>query len=274
MRQPPLVDPPQLLFLHATGFNAQTYAPLLALLPDSVHAQAWDLRGHGRNPLAADPAMLTGWDFYARDVIAELDANPGWPPLVLAGHSMGAVVSLLVAAARPARVRAVVMIDPPLFPPRWRCYTYLPGVRALLRTRLPIAARAGKRRAAFPDAAEALAAYRGRGAFASWQPGFLEAYLDGGLVDTPDGGVTLACTPAWEQATFAACRHNPWAALRQLAVPLTVLIAEQRSTASGKLGRLRRCCPGATIQIVPGSSHFIPMEYPQIVADVLAAACA
>ncbi len=263
--------PPQLLFFHATGFNAQTYAPLFACLPEDMAAQAWDLRGHGANPLPANPAIMISWDIYARDIIAVLDANPDWPPLTLAGHSMGAVVALLVAHQRPARVLRVVMIDPPLMPPRWRYYVRLPGAQWLVGKLLPIAARVAKRRVTFPDRATARTAYVGRGAFKSWQPAFLDAYLDGGLVYKADTNshVALACAPAWEQATFTGFRHNPWAAFRALRCPLDVLVAEHQSTARFEMGRISKLCPAANIKIMPGTSHFMPMEQPQIIAAVL-----
>jgi pimeloyl-ACP methyl ester carboxylesterase len=258
-----------LLFLHATGFNAQTYQPLLVLLPGDITSVAWDLRGHGHNPLPANPAKLVSWQTYANDVIAGLVALKQ-PPLVLAGHSMGAVVSLLVAAQRPDLVRGVVMIDPPMPPPRFRLYAHLPGGIALLKN-IPIAKAAGKRRAVFPTYDAVLAAYTGRGAFKTWQPGFLENYLDGGLVHLEDGSVRLACAPAWEQATFTSFRHNSWGALKKLTAPLHLLVGSRNSTIAASLLAFLRAAPRATHEIVPGSSHFIPMEEPQLVADRLRA---
>jgi pimeloyl-ACP methyl ester carboxylesterase len=257
-----------LLFLHATGFNSQTYVPLLALLPPDIRAAAWDLRGHGHNPLPADPAKLVSWQTYADDVIDALAAlRQG--PLVLAGHSMGAVVSLLVAARRPDLVRSVMMIDPPMPPRRFRLYAHLPGGITLMRAQVPIAKAAGKRRAVFPSQAAALAAYAGRGAFKTWQPGFLEHYLEAGLTPLPDGRLTLACTPAWEQATFAAFRHDAWGALKKIRMPLHLLVGAQRSTVAAVLPAFRRAAPSAAIETIPGTTHFIPMENPALVADRL-----
>ena len=47
------VRPIDVLFLHATGFNAITYQSILEPLGVQMHAAAIDLRGHGR-----DRAML------------------------------------------------------------------------------------------------------------------------------------------------------------------------------------------------------------------------
>jgi pimeloyl-ACP methyl ester carboxylesterase len=258
------------LFLHATGFNARTYHPLLEKLPNTIAWDAWDLRGHGTNPLPANPATLTGWDTYANDVIAALDRR-GDKNIVLAGHSMGAVTALLIAAKRPDLVRSLLMIDPPMVPPRIHYYAWLPGGRWMLRNLVPIAKNAGKRRAIFPDTESVRKAYAGRGAFKTWQPEFLDAYIQGGTRPAADGGIELCCAPAWEQATFAAFRHNAWGSLRKISCPLTLLVPEKSSTVAAQLPRFRTCAPHAVIETVAGTTHFIPMERPELVRERIVA---
>ncbi len=259
------------LFLHATGFNAETYRPLLEKLPSNVPWDAWDLRGHGANPLPADPARLHSWQTYADDVIAAMDAQ-GLTQIVLAGHSLGAAVSMLVAATRPDLVRSLVMIEPPMVPPRFHVYANLPGGTWFFRKFVPIARNAGKRRSKFADENMVRRAYTGRGAFKTWQPGFLDAYLRGGVRPSADSGVELCCSPAWEQATFAAFRHNGWAALKRVTCPLLLLVGEKHSTVRHQVDRFRHCAPHAEIESVPGATHFVPMEAPDLVVGRIVAA--
>jgi pimeloyl-ACP methyl ester carboxylesterase len=265
----PSTASPEILFFHATGFNAQTYSPLFALLPKTLAGQAWDLRGHGSNPLSANPKTLTSWDRYAQDIINVLDTHPHWPSLTLSGHSLGAVIALLVAARRPTRVKRVLMIDPPLMPPRWWFYAHIPGALWMIRNLLPIAARVGKRRYRFPSKDAAFKAYQGRGAFKSWRPEFLQNYLNGGLKIHSDGDQELCCAPAWEQATFAAFRHDPWEAFRRITCPLTILIAAHHSTAAHAVKYIKRNCPKVVIDVIPDTSHFMPMEKPDLIAAYL-----
>ncbi len=102
-------DQPLLHFTHATGFNAETYRGLLTSLQGRFHVAASDMRGHGFTTLPAVPGPQAEWTTFATDLAAILDAlDKG--PAVLAGHSMGAITSLMVAARYPARVRALVLV--------------------------------------------------------------------------------------------------------------------------------------------------------------------
>ncbi len=165
----------------------------------------------------------------------------GAPPVVLAGHSMGGMVSLLAASQRPKAVRGLVLLDPVFMPPAVRLALYTPWGRARSR-RFGLAVGAAKRRPVFPSKAEALATYRTRKAFSTWTPGFLEAYVEGGFVDDPEG-VRLACNPAWESATFSAQRHASWKALKSVPMPVHILAAGSGSTVVGGAAKVVRVAP-------------------------------
>ena len=262
--------PPDLLFLHANGFNAATYGPLLAPLAGARSLVALDMRGHGLSELPADPARMTNWNTYADDLVEVLDriVPEGARPPVLAGHSMGSVAALLAAVRRPQRVRALVLLDPVMMHPWFWLFARTPWGAARMR-RFDLAVGAAKRRAVFSSKEEAVATYRTRKTFASWQPGFLEGYVDGGFVEDP-AGVRLACAPAWEAANFATQTQNPWGALRRLRVPVTVLAGSNRSTVYGGAERIARVVPHARVQTLPDTTHFFPMERPDRVRQVLA----
>ncbi|KAK0340668.1 hypothetical protein LTR94_029573, partial [Friedmanniomyces endolithicus] len=103
--------PVDLVFAHANGFNAATYRSLLSPLSASLRIWAPDLRGHGGSALPVFRRRKTSWLDHRDDLIALIDAVKG-PPVVLAGHSMGATSSLMAAAERPERVSSLVLFDP------------------------------------------------------------------------------------------------------------------------------------------------------------------
>ena len=252
--------PVDLVFLHANGFNALTYRRILAPLAERYRILAVDQRGHGRTSLETDLAGRRDWLDLRDDLLAFLAALD-LRDVVLSGHSMGATASLLAAAAAPMRARRLMLFDPVILPAR----------SGPVSAESPMILAAQKRRAVFPDRAAALSSYTGRGAFKTWPAPVLADYVEAGFRDTPDGQVTLACAPAWEASGFAAHGHDPWDALRQSTCPIAILRAETGSTfhlegAEALEGdRIR-------VELAPGSTHFLPMEFPALIRERLVAA--
>ncbi|MBO3103915.1 alpha/beta fold hydrolase [Cellulomonas fengjieae] len=73
-----------------------------------VHAP--DLRGHGLSPRFTDDELAAASAVLLADIVALVDALP--EPVALVGHSLGGVLALRAALARPGKVRALVLEDP------------------------------------------------------------------------------------------------------------------------------------------------------------------
>jgi pimeloyl-ACP methyl ester carboxylesterase len=254
---------PALHFAHATGFNAETYRSLLQPLSDRFHIYASDARGHGLSSLGIRPGLAGGWAVFRDDLLAFLQAC-GAPPAILAGHSMGAISSIMAASVEPERVRALALIEPVLVPAAaWRKAQWKSMLG--LQRGAGLAERAAKRRDRFESSDAAFAGYRGRGAFATWPDEMLRDYLAGGLLPAAEG-VRLACGPWWEAEVFRSTplRMDRLAAL--LRCPITLLYGGQSDTCpeeeslrfARKHGRTRRVR-------VAKATHFLPMEYPDLV---------
>src|SRR5690606_28126424 len=99
---------PRVLALHGWLDNAASFVPIAPHLP-GVDLVALDLPGHGRSahlPPGAEYSL-------AGTVHAVLDAADalGWDRFAVLGHSMGASIGCLVAAAAPDRVDRLVAIE-------------------------------------------------------------------------------------------------------------------------------------------------------------------
>ncbi|WP_293902120.1 alpha/beta hydrolase [Phenylobacterium sp.] len=252
--------PVDIVFSHANGFNGLTYRSILAPLARSLRILALDLRGHGASTLPTVIEGRQGWVEMRDDLLAFL-ATELDHPVILAGHSMGGTTSLLAAAAEPARVSQLALFDPVVFDA---------GLAPGAATDNRLADGADRRRASFPDKAAAVAAYTGRGGFRTWRPEQLADYVEAGFRATPQGEVTLTCTPAWEASNFRTHNYDPWAAFRDARCPIRILRAEAGSTArlDEKVAELR-ATGRIRIDTIPGTSHFLPMERPDLVQAVL-----
>lgn len=94
---------PHILFLHAATRDRHDLDGFAARV-EGATVQTVDLLGHGDAPRTPRYQV----DDYARAIPLEDDT-------VLYGHSLGGVVALALAVRHPARVRALVLEDPPLF---------------------------------------------------------------------------------------------------------------------------------------------------------------
>ncbi len=210
---------PDVVLLHANGFNARAYRTILAPLAGDLRILAPDQRGHGATTLAIDRPR-TSWLDLKDDLLAFLDVME-IERVALAGHSMGGTASLLAAAQAPHRVRALALLDPVIRPigPA----TFAPeqvGASGMVQGAL-------KRRRVFPSRAAAVESYRGRGAFRTWTEAQLVDYVAAGFLDQSDGTVTLACTPEWEVSNYVHQDHDSWAAFEASRCPIHILRAER-----------------------------------------------
>lgn len=254
--------PVDIVFSHANGFNARTYRTVLSPLAATLRILALDLRGHGASTLPAVVEGREGWPEFRDDLLALLAAETDGPVL-LAGHSMGGTSSLLAAAADPSRVKGLALFDPVIF---------MPSLKPFEMTDNSLADGALRRRAVFPSKAAAVAAYTGRGAFRTWRPEQLADYVAGGFHDTADGQVALACEPAWESSNFRTHNYDSWTAFRATRCPIRILRAEIGSTARLEAGQAELEATGRIrIDVIPGASHFLPMERPELVRETLLA---
>lgn len=265
------VRPIDVLFLHATGFNAITYESILEPLGGQMHAAAIDLRGHGRSRLPANPKRLKSWNKFRDDVIQVLEKTAP-KGAVLGGHSMGGTVALLVAGKRPDLVKGLVLVDPVLMRGSVSRLYNTPLLNMFIQKN-SLSKQALRRRREFESASDAAEGLRGRGAFRTWRSPFLDDYVVDGVLRQDDGRFELACTPEWESAVFSAHRYRPWAALRRLRrkrIPIVILQAEKESTTTPDTdGRVHAVRPDAAVTRVPGTTHFVPMERPYVVRDAL-----
>ncbi len=252
---------PDIVFMHATGFNALTYRALLAPLGDKFHVLALDARGHGRTELPAKTWGYTSWQRHRDDLIAVLEHFSA--PVTLAGHSMGATVSLLTAGARTDLVSGLALLEPVILPASARAMSQLPLAPMLQRRSMPLAVGAAKRRSAFASREEAVEAFAGRGVFKSFPREVIADYVADGLIEDGAGAFKLACRPQFEAATYCAQRHDPWSALRKVTDPLVLLRAERHSTISeASMHRIAAIKADARVATVEGAGHMLPMERP------------
>ena len=268
-------DKPGFQFAHATGFNALTYKELLEPLSDNFNVRAVDARGHGFTKLKANPQDMYDWKIYCDDLIksVELFVEKTQKPIILSGHSMGAASAIQVAAIRPDLVSGLVLVDPVLMTNKIKVIFKI-GRKYPLFKNFPIIKQGmmmseatKQRRRDWKNKEEIFNSYKNKLIFKTWTETTIRNYIDGGPELIGDE-TRLTCDPLWEAATFSSWKHDAMGLIDKLNCPITLLQAEFNSTARGNGPiKLMQQDKLGVHKIVKGSTHFLPMEFPDIIKE-------
>lgn len=251
-------DPP-FLFAHATGFHGRCWDRIIRMFPER-RCLAMDLRGHGRS---SQPELPYHWRFFGRDVAAVAEH---WDvrDAIGIGHSSGGHGTVQAAALRPRTYRALLLVDPTIYPPEY------------YGTPPPDAAFTLRRRNLWASPDEMFERFKARPPFANWQPEILRDYCDFGVLPR-DGEFVLACPPEVEASIYLNSREpgaNIHAEIAQIPHPVVVMRAGKERqpgvfdlaaspTAPDLASRFAR---GREV-VLAEASHYIAMEEPAMVAD-------
>jgi pimeloyl-ACP methyl ester carboxylesterase len=96
------------VLLHGLGDNASVWSHLAPRLLGRFRTVAIDLRGHGNSDW--DPEARYDTATFAAD-LTKVIAAFGFERMILIGHSWGAATAIRFAAANPAMVMALVIVD-------------------------------------------------------------------------------------------------------------------------------------------------------------------
>ena len=104
---------PTLVLVHGGAAHAHWWSPLAPLFADGFRVVALDLSGHGDS----DRREIYSVSQWSDEVIAVAEQGGGSGRPVVAGHSMGGMVTIAAAARHGSSLDGVVVIDAPVHRP-------------------------------------------------------------------------------------------------------------------------------------------------------------
>lgn len=251
---------PRVVALHGWLDNAASFLPLLPHLPE-LDLLLLDLPGHGRSahlPPAADYRL----DTYVHAVLDAADAL-GWERFAVLGHSMGATVACVLAAAVPARVERLALVE--------NVGPLAEAVEATAaRLRQGVAALrvlAGKALRVFPDLEVAV---RARLQASPMEEANARLLVERGTRAVA-GGYTWRSDPRLTvPAPFRLAEEQVVALLASVECPVHVVYARQAQPYFPEALRQARLAalPAATLTVLDGGHH-LHMDRPAEVAAAL-----
>ncbi len=204
--------------LHGWLDNSMSFARLVPKLK-GVRIVVLDLAGHGHSGHRPAGAGYALWD-YAYDIL-QVAEQFGWQRFSLLGHSMGAIVSVLLAGALPERVERLALIDG-LVPFTGEPETAPEKLGEALRAKLALGS---KRKPVYETVERAVEArMKGVGAVSREAA---ELLAQRGLMPVP-GGYTWRTDPRLTlPSPLRLTQAHALAFLRRLGCPVSLVLAEQ-----------------------------------------------
>ena len=257
---------PPVLALHGWLDNAASFVPMAPWL-QALDLVAIDLPGHGRSA-----HLPPGADYSFPGTIASvLDVADalGWERFALLGHSMGAGIASLVAAACPQRVDRLVAIE------ALGALADAPE-HTVQRMREAVAAERathGKRLRVFPDVDSAVRTrmQASRVPGSGLEPPLVRLLVERGLMAL-EGGLAWSSDRRLTLPSFTRMTEPQVEALvAGIACPTLVIFAEPAQPYLPDDVRRRRAAllPRGELQVWPGGHH-LHMDQPQRVGDAVA----
>lgn len=258
----PSADAPTVVLANGLGGTWHAWRGQMEYLADRYRFITWDYRGlfaSARPSPDVDAAYAV--DRHVRDLEAVLAAEK-IERASLVGWSLGVQIVLEVFRRTPARVRSLVLINGTYGRPL-DTLTPLPGARAVLPPLLDVlrrghavAARVARRAVRRPDAAGWLRRFGLIG----------RTFDDARFAELAQAFETLAFEPYF-RALKAAGEHDAERVLSSINVPALVIAGDRdRMTPRALAQQMARRIPEAEILVVPGGTHYVPVEYPELVS--------
>jgi pimeloyl-ACP methyl ester carboxylesterase len=251
---------PILHFAHANSYPAGTYGMFFAQLQAHYDVRALPLHAHNPQYPVDD-----GWRKLGKELGVEL-AQRYREPVILVGHSMGGILSLLAARKRPDLVRCVVLLDAPIVA-GWRASAlHLAKLLRYESKRSPAQASV-KRRNAWPDREAVYQHYAAKPMFAAWPEQVLRDYVAHGIEPEQGGGVRLRFMREIETAVYRTIPHH-LGALTGRQYPVPIGFVGGVDSVECRLAGLKatKKLVGPYFRQIAGG-HLFPMETPVAAAE-------
>ncbi|MGI5192999.1 alpha/beta fold hydrolase [Streptomyces sp. CA-288835] len=245
-----------LVLLHTLRTQAEHFRHLIPLIADRYTVYALDLPGMGYSEIVPgasyeEPALRAG----VERLLSELDLYD----VTLVGESLGGVLALTTAADLPERVRRVVAVN---------AYDYRDGI-----ARSSVLARVVTGGIIAPGVGPVIAQQEPKPVLRRILQGgvgdktaFREDYLDELLQSGRRPGFPIVARALYRNMAglIAARARYP-----EVKAPVHLVYGENDWSRPSDREANKRLLPAADFTQVPGAHHFLALESPEVVADLL-----
>lgn len=255
-----------IVFSHANGFPAGCYRVLFEIWERA----GWRVAALPR--IGHDPRypVSSNWPHLRDELIhfIEQGVKPAGP-VMLVGHSLGGILSLLAACRRPELAQGLILLDSPIVA-GWRAHSVQVAKATGLMKRVSPGKVSHQRRHEWPSRTAVMEHFASKHKFARWDPRVLQDYVDCGFDEAPDGKTVLGFRREIETRIYNTLPHHIPALLQRHAPHCPVAFV-----AGTQSEELRQAGATASKALAHGNfhwmegSHLYPFERPDDTAALV-----
>lgn len=251
-------------FSHANGFPAGSYQTLLDQLAGHYDVRTIDRLGHHPQYPVTD-----NWTHLEQELTHYFEQNYS-RPVIAVGHSLGGLLSYMVARNRPDLVKGLIMLDSPVLTPM-QAFGFKILKRWNLTDHITPAGRTDGRRQHWPSQQAAIDYFSSRSLMKRFHPESLRHYVAAGTEwvdeDAPEKGVRLRFDPDTEMKIYRTIPHNVRSD-EPLAMPSSVIGGRSSDVFLRMNGARMKSKVGMKVRWLPGG-HMFPLEKPHETAELI-----
>jgi pimeloyl-ACP methyl ester carboxylesterase len=186
---------------------------------------------------------------------------------------MGGIALLRAALHEPERFKAIVLLEPVLFPPYFIAFWNIMRSSKVSQRFHPLIAGARRRRRQFDDLERLYNGYRRKSVFRYMDDESLRTFVEGIACSRDGGGYQLCYSAEWEIRIYqTGIWHDMdiWRELPNLRVPTLIVRGVETDTFWERTGKLvQRKQPQVRVEALEKSTHLVPLERPSEVSNLI-----
>jgi len=246
-------------FAHANAYPLRSYISFLNQFTDN-----YNVIGMNQRPMWSDsnPDSFEDWVDLADDLIDAFDEN-NVSQVIGAGHSMGAIATLIASIKRPDLFTKIILIDPVILP--LQVYEMMKGMSFQQKSQInPLLNIALKRRNKWTNEVAARDYFESKTFFKRFTESAKRDFIEHGIRLGDDDTYTLAYSREWEARIYGTS-PSPWEYLKNIAHPCLIVRAEHSDVITSEEAwmEIKQTAVGSTCIQIDGAGHLIPQETPE-----------
>lgn len=245
-------------FSHANGFPSLSYHVMLDALSENYDVRWVDQLAH--NP---DFPVTNNWPYLADELIHYFEENYDRPVIAL-GHSLGGVISFMVAKQRPDLIKQLILLDSPIAD-GFGSIALKIAKKIGVMDRITPAGRTEGRQETWDSHEQAVEYFSGKSLFKKVDRRCLQDYVIHGTAPW-NNGIKLTFNVDTEISIYRTLPDNLHQGKKCITVPCALLYGSNSNVVGPSRLNYMKNKVGVYTDKMEGG-HLFPLEYPEATAE-------